>query len=73
MRQTYEHGREQNQLGIGLDDSAEWIYKKTTRGAKPNLTRQKDIVLVDGIETGKDGSHERCCVCVGTNTGKKTC
>ena len=63
MKQTYEHGREQNQLNIGLDDSAEWIYKKTTRGAKPKLTRQSDIALVYDIEMGKDGSHERWCVC----------
>ena len=63
MKQTYEHGREQNQLNIGLDDPAEWIYKKTTKGAEPTLTRQSEIALVEGIEMGKDGSHERCCVC----------
>ena len=63
MKQAYEHGREQNRLNIGLNDSAEWIYKKTTKGAKPTLTRQSEIALVEDIEMGKDGLHERCCVC----------
>ena len=55
--------KESSRENIGLDDSAEWIYKKTTKGAEPTLTRQSEIALVEDIETGKDGSHERCCVC----------
>ena len=50
-------------MNIGLDDSAEWIYKKTTKETDPKLTRQSEIALVEGIEMGKDGSQERCCVC----------
>ena len=28
MKQTFEYGKEQNRLNIGLDQPAEWIYKK---------------------------------------------
>ena len=30
---------------------------------QPMLTRQTEIALVEDIEMGRDGSHERCCVC----------
>ena len=63
MKQTFEYGREQNRLNIGLDHSAEWTYKKITKEMHPTLTRQTEIALVEGIEMGKDGSHEQCCVC----------
>ena len=55
MKQTYEQGREQNRLNIGLHDTAEWIYRKTTKGARPILTRQLEVALVEDIEMGKAG------------------
>ena len=45
MKQTYEYGREQNRLNIGLDNSAEWIYKKTTKEANCTLTEEAKKIL----------------------------
>ena len=51
MKQTYKQGREQNRLNIGLNDTAEWIYKKTTREVRPTLTRQTEEATQTTWET----------------------
>ena len=45
MKQTYEQGREQNRLNVGFNDTADWIYKKTTKEARPTLTRQSEVAV----------------------------
>ena len=64
MKQTYEQGRKQNRSNIGLNDTAEWIYKKITKEVRPTLTRQPEVALVENIETGKDRSQARAVLCV---------
>ena len=44
-------------MNIGLNDTAEWIYKK--KEPRPTLTRQSEVALVEDIGTGKD-RDERC-------------